>query len=277
MSTTSKIEWTEKTWNPITGCTQVSAGCLNCYAKRLIETRLKHKPRFKKNGFEVTIHRDRFDQPTRWAKPRMVFVCSMGDLFHEDVPTPVIFELLEVMRSCPRHTFQVLTKRAQRMQQVVVSWTYQLHQQMPEAPWVHHNIWFGVTAENERRLDERLPDLVRTPAIVRFLSLEPLLEPINLGLPGTVPKSWDPAGYQLVGDKIDWVIVGGESGFAARMCDPDWIRDVIEQCRDMDVPVFVKQLGTEWARGRSGARKGGLMSDWPEDLRVREWPGEGRR
>ena len=254
----SKIEWTQETWNPVTGCTPVSAGCEHCYAERMAR-RLHGRYGYPEipDHFRVTLHPNRLREPQRWKKPQMIFVCSMGDLFHENVPSEYIGSVFDVMRSCPQHTFQVLTKRPWRMRDFLGT------VKLP-------NVWLGVTIENQDMVRVRLPYLMETPAAVRFVSCEPLLGPINLGLTGTCPMSWG-KGYSMVGDHLNWVIVGGESGPGARLMKTAWAVDVVEQCRAVGVPCFVKQMGSAWAK-KVGARhkKGDEPSEWPEVLRVRE-------
>ena len=214
MPTSSSIEWTDMTWNPVTGCTKVSPGCLNCYAERMAR-RLKgmglHRYR---NGFGVTLHEDLVDVPQSWSAPRLVFVNSMSDLFHEAVPDAFIQRVFRVMNDCPQHQFQILTKRSAR-----------LHWAAKAVEWTP-NIWMGVSVEDSRMLF-RLRDLRAVPSRVRFLSCEPLVGPIShLDLSG-----------------IHWVIVGGESGPGARPMDAAWVRDIRRQCRTARVPFFFKQWG----------------------------------
>lgn len=214
----SAIEWTNWTWNPVTGCTKVSQGCKHCYAERMAK-RLKAmgSPRYT-NGFRVTLHEDLIELPRRWKNPRLVFVNSMSDLFHEDVPEDFIQRVFEVMKDCPQHTFQVLTKRTARLRELG-----------PRLPWAT-NIWMGVSVEDDRVLD-RIEDLRETPALVRFLSCEPLIGPlVDLNLEG-----------------IHWLIAGGESGPKSRPMDGDWVRDLRDQCVRAKVAFFFKQWG--------GARK----------------------
>lgn len=207
----SKIEWTETTWNPITGCTKFTAGCENCYAERMARRLQAMGAPGYENGFEISIHRDRFFDPIRWKKSRMVFVCSMGDLFHKAVSEEVVNQLFEVMEQSPAHTFQVLTKRAVRLLEV---------RRWPK------NVWAGVTVENNVTT-ARIHCLRASGAKVKFLSCEPLLS----ALPG----------LDLNG--IDWVIVGGESGPCARPMDPEWVRGIRDQCIASNVPFFFKQWG----------------------------------
>jgi len=210
----SAIEWTEATWNPVTGCDKVSSGCKFCYAERMA-IRLMHmnQPRYR-NGFAVTLHPDVVDLPLRWRTPRVIFVNSMSDLFHEDVPEAFIACVFETMRAAHWHTFQVLTKRADRLAKL-----------SPQLPWPI-NVWMGVSVETPRFLG-RVKKLREVPAAVRFLSVEPLLDQIP-SLPVT---------------GIDWVIVGGESGPGARPMEGDWVREIRDQCLEATVPFFFKQWG----------------------------------
>lgn len=210
----SAIEWTNWTWNPVTGCTKVSQGCKHCYAERMAK-RLKAmgSPRYS-NGFRVTLHDDLVELPRRWKSPRLVFVNSMSDLFHEEVPEEFIRRVFEVMADCPQHIFQVLTKRSARLRELG-----------PRLRWTT-NIWMGVSVEDARVID-RIDDLRETPALVRFLSCEPLIGPlIDLNLEG-----------------IHWLIAGGESGPKSRPMDGDWVRDLRDQCVRSKVAFFFKQWG----------------------------------
>lgn len=210
----SKIEWTEKTWNPLTGCDKISPGCLNCYAERMAR-RLKAmgQPNYR-NGFRLTIHEHVLDVPLTWQKPAMVFVNSMSDLFHEKVPLNFIRKVFETMALARQHTFQVLTKRSKRLAEIA-------HQ----LPWPE-NIWMGVSVENQDYA-YRIDNLSRTPAAVKFLSCEPLLGPLcDLNLAG-----------------IHWVIVGGESGPGARPMQEAWVTDIRDQCQTSGIPFFFKQWG----------------------------------
>lgn len=214
MATKSQIEWTEMTWNPVTGCTKVSQGCKHCYAERMA-ARLQAMGVVRyKNGFQVTLQEDLLDVPLSWVKPRIVFVNSMSDLFHENVPLSYIARVFRVMNECPQHTFQILTKRSQRVMEVAehLSWT--------------ENIWMGVSVEN-RDVQYRIEHLQAVPAKVRFLSCEPLIGPLDdLPLQG-----------------VHWVIVGGESGPGARPMRIEWVDAILEQCRFHNVPFFFKQWG----------------------------------
>lgn len=276
MAGKSKIEWTEVSWNPVTGCDKISPGCKHCYAE-LMAKRLKAMgQRNYANGFSLTLQPHMLELPLKWKAPTRIFVNSMSDLFHKDVPDGYIQQVFAVMRRAHWHKFQVLTKRSDRL--------LELARKLPWEP----NIWMGVSVENQKYADERIPHLLQTPAAVRFLSCEPLLGPVDLGLLGTCPKEWG-IGYRMIGDLLHWVIVGGESGPGARDCNIDWIRSIVQQCKAAHVPCFVKQLGAKpywflakrlnkdaaippraYLNLRGG--KGGNPYAWPEDLRVREYP-----
>jgi len=210
----SKIEWTESSWNPVTGCSKVSEGCRNCYAERMAK-RLKAMGQSNyKNGFDVTCHPGALDLPLKWKKPRTIFVNSMSDLFHEDIPIAFLNRIFFTMNEARWHTFQVLTKRAERMERIADQFT-----------WTP-NIWMGVTVESAAEV-ARMDFLRNVHSHVRFLSLEPLLGPIpNLDL-----------------ERIDWVIVGGESGPGARPMQKEWVLDIRNHCLDSGVPFFFKQWG----------------------------------
>lgn len=298
----TSIEWADKVWNPISGCSKVSDGCRNCYAERIA------KRSWGARSFgDVHCHPERLDQPLRWRKPRRIFVDSMGDLFHEVVDTEFVRSVFEVMAAAQSHTFIILTKRAQRMRSVIdwISCTFdgsvgtKRRADLSVVGWPLPNVWLGVSVEDQRSVDERIPLLLETPAAVRILSCEPLLGPIDL------TKLYGPCGYYCSEEHghvdhgrepADWVIVGGESGPGARPCNVELIYSIIKQCRRAQVPVFVKQLGSncgysgdrhEWFQGRAcrsadecgyvGVRrlrdpKGADPSEWPEDLRVHEFP-----
>lgn len=212
--TTSKIEWTEATWNPLTGCTRHSPGCANCYAERMaMRLQAMGSPNYV-NGFELTVHEHLLDLPFSWKKPRLIFVNSMSDLFHEDAPADFIRRVFDVMVRASWHTFQVLTKRSRR-----------LFEFAPELPWAE-NIWMGVSVENAD-FNYRIDNLARTPARTKFVSFEPLLGPV-----GNFPI-----------DNLDWVIVGGESGPRARPMEDRWVLDIRDRCVEAGVPFFFKQWG----------------------------------
>jgi protein gp37 len=214
MATLSTIEWTEMTWNPVTGCRKVSQGCKHCYAERMANRLHAMGSERYRDGFQPTLHQDLVELPKRWRTPRVVFVNSMSDLFQEDVPDDFIRRIFATMAECPQHTFQVLEKRSERLRR--------LGADLPWAP----NIWMGVSIEDSQVLN-RIGDLKATPARVRFLSCEPLI--------GSLDK--------LALDGIHWVIVGGESGPGARPMQAEWVESIYLQCRLAGVAFFFKQWG----------------------------------
>ncbi len=230
----STIEWTEMTWNPTTGCTKVSAGCKFCYAE-IMSRRLKGMGQEKyKDGFKLRIHPDTLNIPFTWKTPKVVFVNSMSDLFHKDVPLDYIKKVFEVMNKNPQHVFQVLTKRASRL--------FELHKKLR---WTH-NIWMGVSVEDQRVV-ERIDFLRKTRAKVKFLSLEPLIGPLeNLNL-----------------KKIDWIIVGGESGHTPRRMDEDWVLDIQQQCEKAKVAFFFKQWGGKNKKASGRVLNGRTYDEMP--------------
>ncbi|MDX8513587.1 DUF5131 family protein [Mesorhizobium captivum] len=259
MADHSSIEWTDATWNPITGCSIVSPGCTNCYAMRLAGTRLKNidsrkgLTRDTKAGpvwtGEVRLNKQWLYQPFDWKKPRRVFVCAHGDLFAENVPDDWILDVFTVMAAASHHTYQVLTKRADRMLEFVsrrdllddiyANWYTFSGGAREVQSWPLHNIWLGVSAEDQKRADDRVPHLLETPAKVRFVSAEPLLGPIEFR------DIWDGLNSlnRRSGPTLDWIIVGGESGRDARPMHPDWARSIRDQCAATGVPFFFKQWG----------------------------------
>jgi protein gp37 len=207
----TKIEWTNETWNPVTGCTKISPGCRNCYAERMAKRLAGRYGYPRENPFEpATIHFDKLDKPFGWKKPRHVFVCSMSDLFHEAVPRKTIEMVLDICRRASMHTFQLLTKRADRLVRGF---------EFPK------NVWVGVTAENQDAWDSRTPFLRQVAATVRFVSLEPLLSDIEMG-----DIQW-----------LDWVLTGSEAGPGARPMDEDWVRNIRDQVKARGIPFFYKQ------------------------------------
>lgn len=214
MAGNSSIEWTEATWNPITGCNKVSDGCKHCYAERMAKRLLAMgNPRYK-NGFNVTLHPDLLDVPKKWIKPRKIFVNSMSDLFHEKVPIEFIQQVFKTMNETSQHSYQILTKRPERALELSNHLLFT------------HNIWMGTSVENSK-VSHRIDLLQQIPAHIRFLSCEPLLGPLeNLNL-----------------EKIHWVIVGGESGPGARPMEADWVRSIRDQCCKRNVAFFFKQWG----------------------------------
>jgi protein gp37 len=319
--TTTSIEWTDKTWNPVRGCSLVSPGCTNCYAMKqahrfsapgrpyagLTVLTEHHGPRW--SGVVRTVP-EMLAEPLRWRKPCRIFVNSMSDLFHESVPDEYISAVFAVMAACPQHTFQILTKRAERMAAwftnrsrapiddltsaayAVFSKTHPGGGATERATcpargawtWPLPNVWIGVSVEDQQRADERIPCLLRIPAAVRFLSCEPLLGPLDLKLhpmrEGAGPRPFKASG-------IDWVIIGGESGPGARPFDLAWGRSIVEQCKAAGVPVFMKQLGSQPVQEARGEFPGWHGPDappetWLELLRLRdpkggdmaEWPAD---
>jgi protein gp37 len=341
MSDKSQIEWTDATWNPVRGCEKVSPGCAHCYAETFAERFRGVTGHPYEQGFDLRLVPEKLEKPLNWKQPRRVFVNSMSDLFHEAVPDNFIDRVFAVMALCPQHTFQVLTKRAARMRAYFESKTEEprnghiheldLRERIDDAAgefgachanldtsdrWPLPNVWLGVSVENQHFADERIPLLLQTPAAVRFISAEPLLGSIDLwnlrgGTFDALTGCGDQERLTVWEDtpRLDWVIVGGESGPGARACQPHWIRSIVRRCRAARVPVFVKQLGSRiidrndagfegdtprsWpmdtdvenhpngyreeyqgapVRVRLRDRKGGTMEEWPEDLRVREFP-----
>jgi len=254
----SLIEWTDATWNPVTGCTRVSKGCDNCYIERTANFRVNGR-KFDKPGIGgttgVLLHPERLDQPLRWRKPRRVFVNSLADLFHDDVPDEFIVEVFACMWWAPRHTFQVLTKRAGRMRSLVPRIEEQLRERERDLALVDHptplawplpNVWLGVSIEDQAAADLRIPTLLDTPAAVRFLSCEPLLGPVVLRPEWTAVELMSFGGGRAeLFPRVNWVIAGGESGKDARPMHPDWARSLRDQCVFAEVPFHFKQWG-EW-------------------------------
>jgi protein gp37 len=252
MGSKSAIAWTQATWNPITGCDPISPGCAHCYARRMANRLQAMGSGRYRHGFQLTLHPEALAEPAKWKRPRMVFVCSMSDLFHESVPEEFIWRILSTIEDLPRHTFQVLTKRAERMEQVLAG------RKLPP------NLWLGVTAENQATLDARLPHLLRCDAEVRWLSLEPLLGPVEIPIEALVPfVDVDPA--LRMTPRIHWVVVGAESGPGRRPCEEIWIRDVVELCEGIETPCFVKQVDLGDALSRD-------PSEWAPSLRIQRYP-----
>lgn len=324
MSKTS-IQWTEQTWNPVRGCSPVSPGCKLCYAERQ-GGRFAGPGRpfdgfiqIGKNGVpgphwtgKVELIPHMLDVPLRRKIPTTYFVNSMSDLFHEGLAARDIDKVFAIMSQSPQHTFQVLTKRPRQMLE------YMRAERTPDGideagmsfGWCHANVdgrwplpnvWLGVSVEDQQRADERIPELLQTPAAVRFLSVEPLLGPVDLDCIPTgkgTGDEWAPVIHMnplsrasVLAPHVHWVIVGGESGPGARPCNTEWIRSIVKQCQAVGVPVFVKQLGAKpyeivghgfhYAAPRHSPpvryhkfidRKGGDMSEWPHDIRIREMP-----
>ncbi|MDT3735531.1 MAG: phage Gp37/Gp68 family protein [Denitratisoma sp.] len=254
MADNSAIEWTEATWSPVTGCDPISPGCKHCYAKREVETRWSKNPKsvwYGRPFNDVRCHPEALAgarSPLTWKRPRRIFVCPRADLFHDNVPVDFIRAVFDVMAACPQHTFQVLTKRAARMQFLLWS----------EFDWTPlPNIQIGVSVEDQAAADERIPLLLQTPAAMRWVSAEPLLGPVSLGqwigvhhhpdndASNFAVKELVKAARKMMGPSIDWCIVGGESGPKARSMHPNWARSLRDQCAAAGVPFLFKQWG-EW-------------------------------
>jgi protein gp37 len=304
----SKIQWTDATWNPVRGCSKVSAGCTNCYAERQL-ARFSGPGQYARGFVEggrwtgrVELMRDKLDVPLRWRRPRRVFVNSTSDLFHESLSFEDIAEVFLVMDCEParKHTFQILTKRPARAREFFRYWqegnlyplagNEQLGSDVHEWRWPLRNVWLGVSVEDQASADARVPELLHCPAVVRFLSVEPLLESVDLsaateGIIYTKDGRLD----RTEGLRpVDWVIIGGESGPRARRCDVGWVQRAMLRCQLSRVPVFVKQLGahitvgdSQWSFSKDAPesqrwyladRKGGNPGEWPDALRVREFP-----
>lgn len=237
MASSSSIEWTEATWNPVTGCNKISEGCKHCYAATMAKRLHAMGNSRYTNGFDVTLHHDLIEAPLKWKKPRRIFVNSMSDLFHKDVPLEFIQSVFETMEKASWHTFQILTKRSDRLAEIA-----------PLLTWPN-NVWQGVSVENQSVI-ERIEMLRKVPASVRFLSVEPLLGPINdLNLHG-----------------IHWVIVGGESGPGARPMKEEWVRSIMQQCKDQNVAFFFKQWGGVQKHRHGRMLDGQTYDEYPNHL-----------
>ncbi len=259
MSDRTGIEWTDATWSPVTGCSKVSPGCAHCYAERMALTRLSGKPGYPglpwtpENAAEnVVLRPDRLDLPLRWRKPRRVFVNSMSDLFHERVPDAFIDDVFNVMAHARRHTFQVLTKRPERMCSWAINRDIETGWRLVPAPdgtaWATRNVWLGTSIESDRWVG-RADALRETPAAVRFISAEPLLGPLpSLDLTG-----------------IDWLIVGGESGQHCRKMDPEWVRDLRDRATSANVAFFFKQWGGRTPKAGGRLLDGRTWDEYPRD------------
>jgi protein gp37 len=239
MATNSPIEWTDATWNPVTGCSKISPGCKHCYAEKMAN-RLKAMGQANyRNGFELTLQPQMLDLPLHWKTPKRIFVNSMSDLFHVDVPVAYIKQVFEVMRQAHWHQFQVLTKRAERITEL-----------SPKLFWAQ-NVWMGVSVENEKYA-YRIDHLRKTGARVKFLSIEPLIGPVGkLNLRG-----------------IDWVIVGGESGPGARPMDPEWVTGIRDQCLKAGVSFFFKQWGGVQKKKTGRSLEGRTWDEMPAEAEL---------
>lgn len=290
----TSIEWTDSVWNPVRGCAIVSEGCRNCYAMRQAHrfsgkgqpyeglTKLGPQGRGAVWTGDARFVPEMLDAPLRWKTPRRVFVNSMSDLFHEDLDAHDVAKVFAVMARAPRHTFQVLTKRADHMRhllgdplfreevaQIVMQHDLDDDREISEA-WPIPNVWLGVSVEDQRAADERVPDLIATAAAVRWLSCEPLLGPIDL-VASINKLDWlHKAALESGG--IDWIVVGGESGPGSRPMRAEWARGLRDQARQAGVALFVKQMGSVYMKECGEAGKGGELASIPDDLRVREYP-----
>lgn len=313
MADKSHIQWTDATWNPVTGCSKVSEGCRNCYALH-DWTRLS-APREKPNVYtgrkftDIMVHPERLDQPLRWKKPRMIFVNSMSDLFHESVPDEFIAQVFQIMAQCiGKHIFQILTKRPERMMKfinacgksetgyithnrqnpkgfdpgtgIIVSYPEYEHLHgytkfcnVISENWPLPNVWLGASVEDQKTADERIPLLLQTPAAVLWISAEPLLGPLDISrwLPDAADLSeYMPSGNYEKYQRLNWVVTGGESGQHARPSHPDWFRILRDLCYHVDVPFFFKQWG-EWKQAE-------FTDDWIREYdhgEVHHWLGKG--
>lgn len=313
MSQNTPIEWTDTTWNPTKGCSRISPGCKKCYAEKIAGRFSGEGKTF--HGFaimkdheahwtgKVELIESKVMEPLHWRKPRRVFVNSMSDLFHENLPYPDILHVFQTMAKCQRHIFQILTKREAKMRELLsLFWWRNLGyspamggdhwvkviagEQRPGDQNFLPNVHLGVSIENQATADARIPQLLQTPAALRFISYEPALEAVNFEpwLPSPSYSSGNRTSKGLQG--LDWVIIGGESGPGARPFNLEWARTTIRQCKAAGVPVFLKQIGSNPVhspyRGGWDApklvpypvkdKKGGDMAEWPADLRVREFP-----
>jgi protein gp37 len=275
MSDNSTIEWTDATWNPVTGCTEVTPGCDNCYAKTFANRWRGTPGHYFEHGFDVQLRPDKLGLPLRWRKPRRVFVNSMSDLFHKAVTDEFIAEVFAVMAASPQHTYQLLTKRHGRMRALLNDPEFRdlvkyessvlAHEGIdvsgPNNPydrWPLSNVWLGVSVEDQARAEFRIPALLDTPATVRWLSCEPLLGPIDLN---RTDKD------TLVDGGIDWVVVGGESGLAARPIQIDWARQLRDRCTSAGIPFFFKQWGGRTPKANGRELDGRTWDEYPAGAR----------
>lgn len=291
----TKIEWATDVWNPIRGCSVVSEGCRHCYAMQVAARFSGEGQAYEGLAYrnssgahwtgKVRLIEEHLEDPLRWKRPRRIFVNSMSDLFHEGLSNEQIVRVFQVMSKAPQHIFQVLTKRPERMRDFIRLMSVLNEACTNQHEWPLKNVWLGVSIEDQKTADERIPLLLQTPAAVRWLSVEPLLGPIDFGNPKEYET--DSGDYSMRLQRglfgIDWAVIGGESGPGARPMDLCWMRSIMEQCSNAGVPVFVKQLGARpydpscAMKDNPGwlgyiDRKGGDINEWPEDLRVREYP-----
>jgi protein gp37 len=297
MAAITSIQWTDRSWNPVRGCSRKSAGCINCYAepiaRRFSGPGLPYEGLVHPNGTwngRIREVESALNEPLTWRKPARVFVNSMSDLFHENLSFDFIDKVFAMMTVAPQHTFQILTKRPERMLEYMKR-DKLCGGSLVENPWPLPNVHLGVSVENQPTADERIPLLHQTPAAVRFVSFEPVIAPIDVQYPESIwpkgpPMCCSGMDCGCMGKPIEppliygigWAILGGESGPGARPCALGWLKDLVNDCKTWKVPVFVKQLGAK-PTNREGepcphihARKGDDMSEWPNELKVREWP-----
>ncbi|NEU84082.1 phage Gp37/Gp68 family protein [Nostoc sp. UIC 10630] len=303
----TNIQWCDETWNVIVGCSRVSGspGCARCYAAKAAKSpRLQQFPQYQTvSNWDGTVEfvKSQLIKPLSWKKPKRIFVCSMADLFHANVPDEWIHQVMAVVVLSPQHTFQILTKRPERMkeyfsqQSLWIKWyeaakdflwdaisekfggLINLQQYFIDQPFPLPNVWLGTSTENQLMANKRIPILLEIPAAVRFLSCEPLLEEIDLRQGGAIQKLIsDSYEWELVNEDIQWIVVGGESGPNSRPCHMEWIESIVQQCQQSQTPVFVKQLGAnaifEGQRFKTRDKKGGDIEEFPQELQVREFP-----
>lgn len=308
MSDKTGISWTDATWNPVTGCSKVSEGCRNCYAEREWPRMAANSQSvyFGRDFSDVQLHKERLDIPIRWKMPRKIFVNSMSDLFHQALFDEDIDLVFAVMALAPQHTFQVLTKRPERMREYLDLRTDNREEAIGQAmrelsngknpglpEWPLKNVWLGVSVEDQETADDRIRILLEVPAALHWISMEPLIGPVSLeevpvGMLGPLRP-----GARTNLPKVKWVVVGGESGPAARHMEGNWLRKIKYECEEAKVPLFIKQLGAAYSDARDGIagrslkipeeaagllsrrlnhRAGADMDEWPEEFRVRQFP-----
>lgn len=259
----TKIEWTDEVWNPVTGCTKVSAGCKHCYAERVAKRFWKDR-----KFTDVQFHPDRLDQPLHWRKPRRIFVCSMGDLFYEDVAPFVVAMIFDKIRECPQHTFIVLTKRIENALQLLTDNSMFCYgDPLP-------NLWLGVSISNQKDADNWIPLLLQVPAAKRIVSLEPMLGPVRIAkylndhrLIKDIPdRAITPDEHsRMYCGCLDWIICGGESGPGARPCNIEWVRSVKDQCVAAGVPFFLKQMHINGKLVKMPELDGKVWNEFPQE------------
>lgn len=303
----TNIQWCDETWNVIVGCSRVSGspGCARCYAAKAAKSpRLQQFPQYQTvSNWDGTVEfvKSQLIKPLSWKKPKRIFVCSMADLFHANVPDEWIHQVMAVVALSPQHTFQILTKRPERMkeyfsqQSLWIKWyeaakdflwdaisekfggLINLQQYFIDQPFPLPNMWLGTSTENQPMANKRIPILLEIPAAVRFLSCEPLLEEIDLRQGGAIQKLIsDSYEWELVNEDIQWIVVGGESGPNSRPCHIEWLESIVQQCHAAKTSVFVKQLGANAIFGgqqfKTRNKKGGEIVEFPLHLQVREFP-----